>query len=193
MLSSEVEDTKHDEGLDLMASKAAGGIEVSEAEKSDAENGEAENGEAVKSEAKKTEAKKGEAKKSDITSSTADIKVPEKSGLVQKEAEEGPAYIVVSISGTGGEQMQYTAKDASEIIEIAWRIVSAKDLTQVAAGSELVKPINTPITPLCTSVTGLTWSSVKDAKTLKDAIEKFSQSILEHLIATKRPFSFVTF
>ena len=28
MLSSEVEDTKHDEGLDLMACKAAGGIRV---------------------------------------------------------------------------------------------------------------------------------------------------------------------
>lgn len=193
MVSSEVEDAKHDEGLDLMADKAAVGIEVSEAERSGAERSGAERSEAEKSEAENGEAKMSEAEKSEITPSTADIKEPEKSGFVQQEAKGGPAYIVVSISGTGGEQMQYTAKDASEIIEIAWRIVSAKDLTQVAAGSELVKPINTPITPLCTSVTGLTWSSVKDAKTLKDAIEKFSESIHEHLIATKRPFSFVTF
>ena len=123
----------------------------------------------------------------------AEQQKPKESSTEQEEPAGDSAYIVVSISGTGGEQTQYTAKDASEIIEIAWKIVSAKDLTEIASGDELVKPINTPITPLCTSLTGLTWSSVKDAKTLKDAIEKFNESIQQHLIAKKTPFSFVTF
>ncbi|VEU22456.1 DEKNAAC103434 [Brettanomyces naardenensis] len=103
------------------------------------------------------------------------------------------AYVIVDISGTGSEQSQYTTKDASEIIEIAWTILDSKTLTLIDADHKLVKPINTPISPLCSSLTGLTWSSVKDAGTLNDAISSFDESIQKHLVSEKRPFSFVTF
>lgn len=46
----------------------------------------------------------------------------------------------------------------------------------------LVKPVNTPITPLCTSLTTLTWENVRNAGTFRDAIEAFSNYAAEHLV-----------
>jgi DNA polymerase III epsilon subunit-like protein len=48
--------------------------------------------------------------------------------------------------------------------------------------SVLVKPVNTPITPLCTSLTTLTWEHVRNAGTFKDAIVTFDNFIKEHLV-----------
>lgn len=62
----------------------------------------------------------------------------------------------------------------------------------------LVKPINTPITPLCTSLTTLTWEHVRNAGTFRDAIETFNAYATEHLMpkdaAPNAPptFAFVT-
>ena len=45
----------------------------------------------------------------------------------------------------------------------------------------LVRPTNTPITPLCTSLTTLTWEHVKNAGTFRDAITAFDNYAKEHL------------
>lgn len=45
-----------------------------------------------------------------------------------------------------------------------------------------MKPINTPITPLCTSLTTLTWEHVRNAGTFRDAIEAFNTYAAEHLV-----------
>lgn len=103
------------------------------------------------------------------------------------------AYVLVDITGTGSDQTRYTAKDSSEIIEIAWSIVDSKTLAEEESGHRLVKPINTPITPLCTSLTGLTWSSVKDAGTLKDAIDALCGAVDARLVRCGKTFTFVSF
>jgi hypothetical protein len=46
----------------------------------------------------------------------------------------------------------------------------------------LVRPVNTPITPLCTSLTTLTWEHVKNAGTFRDAINAFDTYASEHLV-----------
>ena len=48
--------------------------------------------------------------------------------------------------------------------------------------SVLVKPVNTPITPLCTSLTTLTWEHVRNAGSFRDAIEQFNGYAAEHLV-----------
>lgn len=44
-----------------------------------------------------------------------------------------------------------------------------------------MKPVNTPITPLCTSLTTLTWEHVRNAGTFRDAIQAFDAYAKEHL------------
>lgn len=62
----------------------------------------------------------------------------------------------------------------------------------------LVRPVNTPITPLCTSLTTLTWEHVKSAGTFRDAINNFDQFAQEHLVpkdagpSAAPTFAFVT-
>lgn len=46
----------------------------------------------------------------------------------------------------------------------------------------LVRPVNTPITPLCTSLTTLTWEHVKNAGTFRDAISTFDAYANEQLV-----------
>lgn len=46
----------------------------------------------------------------------------------------------------------------------------------------LVRPVNTPITPLCTSLTTLTWEHVKNAGSFRDAISAFDVYANEHLV-----------
>ena len=46
----------------------------------------------------------------------------------------------------------------------------------------LVRPTNTPITPLCTSLTTLTWEHVKQAGSFRDAIAAFDAYASEHLM-----------
>lgn len=62
----------------------------------------------------------------------------------------------------------------------------------------LVRPVNTPITPLCTSLTTLTWEHVKNAGSFRDAISTFDQYAQEHLVpkdagpSAHPTFAFVT-
>ncbi|ODV88194.1 hypothetical protein CANARDRAFT_193008, partial [[Candida] arabinofermentans NRRL YB-2248] len=102
-------------------------------------------------------------------------------------------YVVIQLSATTDDQSQFISKDLSEIIEIAWEMIDSTTLEDIHKDSMLVKPINTPVSPLCTSITGLTWDSVKNASSLKDAVNMLDESINKYIISNERPFSFITF
>jgi len=81
-------------------------------------------------------------------------------------------FLVLAVATTTDEHGVYVTKDSAEVIELGWILLDAKTLDevntplslvaneaardqadvvsiQVARDSVLVKPINTPITPLC--------------------------------------------
>ncbi|KAG8159570.1 hypothetical protein KVR01_010207 [Diaporthe batatas] len=101
-------------------------------------------------------------------------------------------YVVIHVATTCDEHGVYVTKDSAEVIEIGWILVDAKTLEELHHESVLVKPINTPITPLCTSLTTLTWEHVRNAGTFRDAINRFDTFASEHLNAQNLDFVFVT-
>ena len=56
---------------------------------------------------------------------------------------------------------------------------SDTDKRQLHHQSVLVRPLNTPITPLCTSLTTLTWEHVKNAGSFREAINAIDVYISE--------------
>ncbi|KAG7125406.1 glutamate carboxypeptidase like protein [Verticillium longisporum] len=78
------------------------------------------------------------------------------------------------------------------VIELGWILLDAKSLEEIVRDSALVKPINTPITPLCTSLTTLTWEHVRNAGTFRDAVNRFDAFANEHLTSQNLDFVFVT-
>ncbi|KAI9720308.1 MAG: hypothetical protein M1828_005692 [Chrysothrix sp. TS-e1954] len=65
-------------------------------------------------------------------------------------------------------------------------------VTQIARESILVKPLNTPITPLCTSLTTLTWENVRNAGDFRTAIQRFESFNQQHLAKDDLQWAFVT-
>ncbi|KAK5733728.1 Asparagine-rich protein (ARP protein) [Elasticomyces elasticus] len=84
-------------------------------------------------------------------------------------------YVIIHIATTCDEHGVYVTKDSAEVIEIGWVVVDARDpsLPELHHQSVLVKPVNTPITPLCTSLTTLTWEHVRNAGDFRAAILAF--------------------
>ncbi|KAL1898371.1 Asparagine-rich protein (ARP protein) [Ceratocystis pirilliformis] len=101
-------------------------------------------------------------------------------------------YVVMHVATTCDEHGVYVTKDSAEVIELGWIVLDAKSTDEVARDSVLVKPINTPITPLCTSLTTLTWEHVRGAGTFRDAVNHFDAFINEHLTSKNLDFVFVT-
>lgn len=75
-------------------------------------------------------------------------------------------YVVIHVATTCDEHGVYVTKDSAEVIEIGWILLDAQKCEevseqdcfrkrqlicgcQIARDSVLVKPVNTPITPLC--------------------------------------------
>ena len=76
-------------------------------------------------------------------------------------------YVVIHVATTCDEHGVYVTKDSAEVIELGWILLDAKSCEEVGAPSAavnapanlsdpklhresvLVKPVNTPITPLC--------------------------------------------
>jgi hypothetical protein len=77
-------------------------------------------------------------------------------------------YVVIHVATTCDEHGVYVTKDSAEVIELGWILLDAKTCDEVSSASTstskttvltaivqlhresvLVKPINTPITPLC--------------------------------------------
>ncbi|QIX02358.1 hypothetical protein AMS68_007875 [Peltaster fructicola] len=116
---------------------------------------------------------------------------------------QGPGYdkyCIIHIATTCDEHGVYVTKDSAEVIEIGWVVVDAREpnLPELHHQSVLVRPTNTPITPLCTSLTTLTWEHVKNAGSFREAIGAIDSYISEHLIdknagpAASPKFAFVT-
>ncbi|KAG7706967.1 hypothetical protein KL914_002851 [Ogataea haglerorum] len=101
------------------------------------------------------------------------------------------AFVVLHITTTGDDLS--SSKDSSEILEIAWSVVDSQSLAEIKTNSSLVKPLTTPVTPLCTSQTSLTWENVKNAPSLKDCVLLLEQDIEKHLVSAKKDFTFVIF
>ncbi|MCJ1316073.1 hypothetical protein MMC15_001393 [Xylographa vitiligo] len=101
-------------------------------------------------------------------------------------------YVVIHVATTCDEHGVYVTKDSAEVIELGWILLDAKSCEELHRESVLVKPINTPITPLCTSLTTLTWEHVRTAGTFRDAINRFDTFAQEHLLPDNLEFSFVT-
>ncbi|KAI6949199.1 hypothetical protein KC321_g18644 [Hortaea werneckii] len=93
-------------------------------------------------------------------------------------------YCVIHVATTCDEHGVYVTKDSAEVIELGWVVVDARDpaLPELHHQSVLVKPVNTPITPLCTSLTTLTWEHVRNAGTFRDAIMAFDAYAKENLV-----------
>lgn len=102
-------------------------------------------------------------------------------------------YVVLHAATTCDEHGVYVTKDSAEVIELGWILLDAKSLEELHHESVLVKPVNTPITPLCTSLTTLTWEHVRNAGTFRDAINRFDAFASEHLTSQNLDFVFVTF
>ncbi|KAG9255414.1 uncharacterized protein F5Z01DRAFT_52686 [Emericellopsis atlantica] len=101
-------------------------------------------------------------------------------------------YVVIHVATTCDEHGVYVTKDSAEVIELGWILIDANSLEELAHESVLVKPVNTPITPLCTSLTTLTWEHVRNAGTFRDAITRFDTFANEHLTSKNLDFVFVT-
>ncbi|KAJ6130870.1 Zinc finger RanBP2-type [Penicillium capsulatum] len=101
-------------------------------------------------------------------------------------------YVVIHVATTCDEHGVYVTKDSAEVIELGWILLDTKTCDELHRESVLVKPVNTPITPLCTSLTTLTWEHVRSAGTFRDAISRFDAFAQEHLTSKHLEFAFVT-
>ncbi|PFH61310.1 hypothetical protein XA68_17665 [Ophiocordyceps unilateralis] len=101
-------------------------------------------------------------------------------------------YVVIHVATTCDEHGVYVTKDSAEVIELGWILLDANSLEEITHESVLVKPVNTPITPLCTSLTTLTWEHVRNAGTFRDAISRFDTFATEYLTTKNLDFVFVT-
>lgn len=101
-------------------------------------------------------------------------------------------YVVIHVATTCDEHGVYVTKDSAEVIEIGWILLNAKTLEELHRESVLVRPVNTPITPLCTSLTTLTWEHVRTAGSFRDAVNRFDAFAQETLLSQNLDFTFVT-
>ncbi|EFY88001.1 RNA binding protein (Arp), putative [Metarhizium acridum CQMa 102] len=101
-------------------------------------------------------------------------------------------YVVIHVATTCDEHGVYVTKDSAEVIELGWILLDANSLEEITHESVLVKPVNTPITPLCTSLTTLTWEHVRNAGTFRDAISRFDTFATDYLTSKNLDFVFVT-
>ncbi|KAH6871911.1 hypothetical protein B0T10DRAFT_589332 [Thelonectria olida] len=101
-------------------------------------------------------------------------------------------YVVIHVATTCDEHGIYVTKDSAEVIELSWVLLDANSLEDITHESILVKPLSTPITPLCTSSTTLTWEHVRNAGTFRDAIARFDRFATEYLTSKNLDFVFVT-
>ncbi|CAN6598536.1 hypothetical protein TRVA0_001S05952 [Trichomonascus vanleenenianus] len=101
-------------------------------------------------------------------------------------------YVIAHLATTCDESGVYVTKDSSEIIEFAWLFLNATTLEEVHRHSVLVKPVTTPITSLCTSLTTLTYEHVKAAGSFQHAIMVLDSQIRSLIQANNLDFAFVT-
>ncbi|GAO52321.1 hypothetical protein SAICODRAFT_78427 [Saitoella complicata NRRL Y-17804] len=102
------------------------------------------------------------------------------------------AICVIHIATTCDEHGVCVTKDSAEVIEVAWLLLDAKTLEELHRESVLVRPVNTPITEFCTSLTTLTWEHVRNAGSFRDFVHRFDAFAQEYLFSQNLDFSFAT-
>ncbi|KAG0349403.1 hypothetical protein BG004_006432 [Podila humilis] len=80
----------------------------------------------------------------------------------------------------------------SEIIEFSWLSVAKSSLTIVHEEQTYVKPITTPLTPFCKSLTKITEDKLINAGTLQDAVGIMDDYITREILDKGMTFCFVT-
>ncbi|KAG2230190.1 hypothetical protein BDF21DRAFT_383649 [Thamnidium elegans] len=83
-------------------------------------------------------------------------------------------------------------KENSEIIELSFVVLNASNMEVLHKQQIYVKPERTTLTPFCTEVTGIKWSSLAEAGTLKDAIAQLDDYIQKEIENENKSFCFVT-
>lgn len=81
------------------------------------------------------------------------------------------SFLALHVLTTADEHGVYVTKDKAETIELAWVLVDSA-YHEVASDSVVVRPASTPVTPLCTSATGLSWEDVADGELFKQAVAR---------------------
>lgn len=100
-------------------------------------------------------------------------------------------YVVIHIATTCDESTAYVPRDATEVIALSWTTVNSRTLETSELHNVLVRPVNTPITPHCQQVHGISWDQVRVAGTFQDAISQIDADISSSLAGSD--FSVVTF
>jgi len=75
-----------------------------------------------------------------------------------------------------GEKRQVRS-DEGEIIEFSFVVYDAKEKKMACQGQHYCKNLRTPITEFCTSLTGISDVTLKDAGTLQDAVLAFNKAL----------------
>lgn len=119
------------------------------------------------------------------------------------------SLVIVHVSTTCDEQQVCVSRESAEIIELAWIFVDASSLEERTRGSVLVRPVNTPVTDLCSTSTSsyvngetatdncsantttLTWSDLENAGTLKEALGIVDAAIRGATTSKDVSFSFI--
>lgn len=100
-------------------------------------------------------------------------------------------FVVLHVLCTCDDHGVSMAKDQAEVIELAWLMVPAASLEMLEPQNIVIKPANTPITQLCTSLTGLSWDSVRDLGFLfADAVSRLDLEIRTQIIDKGKTFAF---
>ncbi|CAG8529749.1 6179_t:CDS:2 [Diversispora eburnea] len=104
--------------------------------------------------------------------------------------------VVIDFEATCDEneaaQASQVTKETAEIIEFAWVIVDTNTLEVVDQHTQYVKPVNTPLTTFCTTLTNITWDKLEQAGTLENAITNLDNYIKSRIISQNKTFCFCT-
>ncbi|KAI9281133.1 ribonuclease H-like domain-containing protein [Sporodiniella umbellata] len=134
------------------------------------------------------------------------VKVESESSLGVKRQDSPPPadtlvpfdrLIVLHVEATCDENMTNPAavqvtKESSEIIELSFVVLDAHTLKVLHKKQIFVKPERTVLTSFCTDVTGIQWSSLENANTLKSAINELDSYIQTNIEEQQKSFCFVT-
>ncbi|KAF9586330.1 hypothetical protein BGW38_006812 [Lunasporangiospora selenospora] len=105
-------------------------------------------------------------------------------------------FIVIDLEATADDNKPaaelLVTGATSEIIEFSWLCVAKSNLAVLHEEQRYVKPVSTPLTPFCQSLTKITPEMLENAGTLSDAIESMDTYITNEIKNKGHTFCFVT-
>ncbi|KAG0255527.1 hypothetical protein DFQ27_006213 [Actinomortierella ambigua] len=105
-------------------------------------------------------------------------------------------YIVLDFEATcddnkAKEELLVTPT-TQEIIEFSWVCVTKSNLAILHEEQRYIKPLNTPLTPFCKTLTKITEEQLENGGTLQEAIESLDKYITTEILDKGKSFCFVT-